>query len=413
MTVFIGLIFYIICALNIISGIRKRKDSVLFAAALLLVFILMTFNYKGPDIGVYMAAYDKVRSSAKPFQAAYMEWGYTLLSVMCGKMGLDFFAFRAVLSIIILSLFANTIKYYKAQGNLIIGVYMLYLFIFDTIQIRNCIVQFIVLFATRYLFRKSRWSTLKFLICIAIAGSFHTIAYAYLSLILIKIFKKTSFYQWLFMFVIALFGVFIVLQPLLPQIEAIISKFLSRGIGYLSGTITIGWLIVFLLYIIGLIALYSYKSKVRDRRAKSIIEMIIKVNIILGLFLPLTFFNNNFNRIFRNNIILTLIGLTLIYKNSVSANDRRLSLCAFIAINGGWIYSDIFARYDINVILNPIFESNLVVNGLAASNLLLYTSVIVLSLAVIWILKIIVYPKRSMNRRVVSDMSKRIRVAYD
>ncbi len=383
----------------------------MFAAALCFVFVLMTFNYKGPDIGVYIAEYNTIGHVSNPFKAVYMEWGYTLLTVICGKIGLDFFAFRAILSIIILSLFVNTINYYKAQRNLVMGAYMLYLFVFDTIQLRNCIVQFIILFATRYLFRKSRWSTLKFLICVAVAGSIHTIAYVYLSLVLIKMFKKPSFYKQLFIFVMALFVAFIVLQPLLPRLEAIISKFLSRGTGYLSGTITIGWLIVFLLYIIGLIALYLYKSKVRDRRAKSIIYTIIKVNIILGLFLPLTFINNNFNRIFRNNIILTLIGLTLIYKNSASAKDRQMSLCAFVAINAGWIYSDMFRRYDINIILKPIFDSNLIVNGMT-SNLLLYTSVIVLSLAVVAILRLTVYPKRSANRRVVSDMSK-IRVVYD
>lgn len=409
MAVLTYLIFYILAFLNIILGIAKKRNKALYTTAFIVLFILMTFNYEGPDIGVYMAEYKTVSNSSKPFQAVYMEWGYTLLTILGGKIGLDFFAFRAVLSIIILCLFSNTIKYYKAQGNLIIGVYMLYLFIFDTIQIRNCVVQFIVLFATRYLFQKSNLSTLKFLICIAIAGSIHTLAFVYISLILIKLFRKQSFYKYLFIFSMALFGIFVVLQPLLPQIATVISKFLSRGTDYLSGTIKIGWLIVFLLYILGLFTLYSCKSKVTNIRSKAVIDTIIKVNIILGLFLPFTFFNNNFNRIFRNNIILTLIGLSLIYKYSSSANHRKASLCAFILINAGWIYSDIFARYEISTLINPIFESNLIINGLAASNILLYLFTITVSFVIIKILKYLVRPKNRNMRILVNSSKERIR----
>lgn len=145
---------------NIVIGFFKRKSAFLFSVTLVLIFILMAFNYDGPDINAYMNAYNEwFDSNGNVIFDGFMEPGYQFLMIIGRKIGLSFFAFRTILTIVCLFLFINIIKYYKANGNLVIGFYMLYLFFFDAIQIRNFIAQLIILFAIRFIFDKSLLST--------------------------------------------------------------------------------------------------------------------------------------------------------------------------------------------------------------------------------------------------------------
>lgn len=409
MQTFAYLLFYLIAAGNILFGMARKRSRFLYIGAFFVIFALMTFYSSGPDIGVYMAEYNTIGNYDNPMSATYMEWGYTLVTLVCSKSGLNFFAFRAVLTVVAMSLFASSIRYYRAQGNLIIGFYMLYLFFFDTIQIRNFFVQFIILFGTRYLLQKGKLASLKYIVCVALAAGFHSIAWVYLSLILVRMLRKQRFYKYLFTIVILQFLVFVVFHPMLPRISSLLASLGDRASGYLSGSIKIGWFVVLTLYLLGLFALYFFKNGVCDKRVRCMIDNILKINIILGLFLPLTFFNNNFNRIFRNGIILTQIGIALIYTHSPrSSKASQAAACSLVLINVGWIYSDIFARYDVAQIITPIFESNLLLNGTASSDLPQYVLAVLVCLVLLKAIKVIFARKKraSIPRNLVRGGAK-------
>ena len=77
------LIFYTICIVNIACGLQKRKSRALYAGAFVVMFILMTFNFDGPDIGNYIATYDSIGRAPNlgvAIGSTYMESGYTLCS---------------------------------------------------------------------------------------------------------------------------------------------------------------------------------------------------------------------------------------------------------------------------------------------------------------------------------------------
>ncbi|MDE6075131.1 MAG: EpsG family protein [Clostridia bacterium] len=351
----------------------------------------MTFNCDGPDFNAYRSTYDIIgNAKADVYHATYMEWGYTTLMILGNKIGLDFFAFRIILSFICLWLFCSTIKHYKANGNLIIGLYMIYLFFFDTIQIRNCISQFIILFATRFLFKKSWVATLKYIVCVAVAAGFHTISWVYLSFLLIKLSNKKSFYRNLSIFAGALFVVSVLIKPVLPQIVNYVVKLIGHGEGYLQGSIFIGYWIVLAIHLIGMIPLYVFRNGVKDKAALANIDNILKVNIVLCLFLPLTLLNNNFNRIFRNNMILTQIGLVLMFaRSNKNSRSSKAALGSLILLNAGWFVSDILMRYEITNIISPIMEKNLIFNLTSSANIVQYILITVLCLFVLFIAKIL------------------------
>lgn len=385
MELIVYFLYFLTAAGNFVFGAVKKRNQILFGVSIILIFILMTFNFEGPDIGVYISAYKTVGNAPdlhSAMNSTYMEFGFTALMIMGNKIGLDFFAFRIILTFVCLSLFCSTIKHYKANGNLIVGLYMLYLFFFDTIQLRNCIAQLIILFATKFLFQKSWRGTFKYIFCVALAASIHTIACIYIAFLLIKVSNNEKFFKNLFIFFIALFLLCIVTKPLLYQLVNKIVSFIGHGSGYLQSSVAYGFWIVLALHFIGIIPLYLLKNSVKDDSVRTNIENIIKINIVLCLFLPLTLFNNNFNRIFRNNMILTQIGFTLTYVYSdKSSRSSQVAMGSLLLLTGGWFFSDMM-RYEIEKIISPIMDSNLFFTLDAPMNIPLYLLVISICLSV-------------------------------
>ena len=404
MTILTYIIFYILAGLNIISGIKKKRSNALYVVALFVVFVLMTFNYRGPDIGAYIKTYNSVGNAhnvKSAHESTYMEYGYTFLMFCANRIGLDFFAFRIILTFVCLSFFVSTVRYYKVNPNFIIGLYMVYLFFFDTIQIRNCISQFIILFATRYLFSKTKLSIVKYIACVAIASSIHVLALVYLSLLLVRLTRSRSFYQCVCVLAAALFVVCVLIRPLLPQILSYISKLLNRGESYLHSELRFSYLAVMGLHVVGLLPLYVYGRNICDTQARRRINTILYIEIIMGVFLPFAFINSNFNRIFRNILILDTIGLTLLYENTKSRTRANVyALAAQLSVVGGWFVTDMFRNRNEDIV-NAIMKYNLIFDNIMVGNIWQYIFVAVLCLCVIFAVRCVVPSPTKHYKRVV------------
>ncbi|MDE6059147.1 MAG: EpsG family protein [Clostridia bacterium] len=380
----------------------KKKSNMLYAVAFVVIFILMAFNYNGPDIGTYIATYKLVGNAvdlSNALDSTYMEFGYTFLMFCGSKIGLDFFAFRIILTFACLALLHSTIRYYKVNPNFIVGLYMVYLFFFDTIQLRNCLTQFIILFATRYLFQKSGLSILKYIGCIIIAGSIHTLSFVYLVLLLTRFSNKKIFYQILFGIATIMFIGCVLLQPFLPQILTAISQLLNRGSGYFTTTVRMNCWVVLALHLVTLFPLYRYRSKISNESAKKTIDIIFKIEIIMGLFLPFSFINSNFNRIFRNVLILDTIGLALLYENSPrKSNSKQISLMALFLLIGGWLITDMYRNRNQDII-HAIMEYNLFFNYVDIVNTLQCVIVIAVCLIFMIVLRQAAHLRINKKRR--------------
>lgn len=396
-------IFYLVCALNVIWGVMKRKSNVLYAIAFIVIFTLMSFNIEGPDIGNYIEAYETVGEAASlryAFSSTYMERGYTLLMYCANKIGMDFFAFRIVLSVVCLALFASTIRYFKVNPNFIVGLYMVHLFFFDTIQLRNCIIQFIVLFALRYLFQKSGRSILKYIVCIIVAGSIHTLAWLYLSLLLIRLMKQKRGYAILFIISAVSFSVCVVVQPVLPSILSIVSRILHRGTGYFESLRRFNQFAVLALHFLAFLPLWLYVKTVTDEPTRNQLRLIMRMEIILSLFLPFCFINNNFNRIFRNFLIMEMIGLVLLYEKATLKTKKRCARAVFpVIIAIGWFAYDLY-YYRRQPIVSPILHGNLLFEGVDVNAVLLYILIAFLCFVSAWGIRQIINRRKPRRRNI-------------
>lgn len=403
MSIFNYLLFYLICALNIIWGIKKKKSNALCFGALLIIFVLMTFNYYGPDIEVYVKTYElvgKAPSLSSAFDSTYMEQGYVVLMFLANKMSLDFYAFRIVITLICLALFMSAIKYFKVNPNFIIGLYMVHLFFFDTIQFRNFIVQFIILFAIRYLFRKSCFSMFKYIFCVAVAGSIHVVAWIYLSLLLVRFLNKQRTYNRVLALSLLIFLSSILLRPLFPQILNLISRVVNRGAGYLSNSSRISYIIVMAFYLLSLMVLYSYRNKLL---VKTKINEIIKIKIVIGLFLSLCIIDGSFYRIFRNLFLLDMIGMALLYngmKSRTKASDIVLS-SQFVFV-GGWLAFDLIRNSKMDII-GDIMKYNLLPGNIDVSIVLRYLSIVIILLFIIVAVKFLITARKPHKRRLICN----------
>ena len=382
-------LFFITAFINCIYGAVKKKNLILYGFSLAVIFLLMAFNIGGPDIGVYISSYEEVGNAPdlhSVFNSTYMEYGYTFLMFIANNLGLNFFSFRIVLTLACLGLFASAIKYYKVNPNFIVGLYMIYLFFFDTIQLRNCIIEFIILFATRYLFQKSGISLLKYILCIFIAGSIHSIAYLFLSLLLIRFVRSEKGYKRIFALAALFFIVCVLLRPVLPQIINALAKLINRGSSYFHSTVRFSYFIVMFFYLLGFVPLYWYRNKVTDPNVKNKIEYIIKINTIMGLFLPLCFINSSFYRIFRNIVVLDTIGLSLLYANTEKRTSaKNIAMSAQILLVGGWLVVDLARNSEMDII-GFALKCNLIYSSVNFADFAEYAIVIVLCLLAIFVI---------------------------
>ncbi len=357
-------LFYTVAFLNIIIGVCRKQNVFCYMTAFVIIFMIMTFNYDGADVKSYISTYDNLFDTSGQIVESHMEKGYLLLMYICRKLGMSFFSFRIVVSIISLSLFANILRYFKVNRNLILGFYMIYLFYFDVIQIRNCIAQFIILFSIRFLLDATRrYSIIKFLIGIFIAASFHSIALFYLPLLVIKFIKNEAFFKFVFIASLLLFLAACTFHSYVPIIANWLLSFIKRGSSYLDADVNLGHLVVFCIYAFTGISLNIVRKKsVKGSPTRRQLDGIVKIHIILSLYLSLLLLDSNFYRIVRNVLILSMIGIALHYKSKQSNQSKSvMAFSMLLLINLAWIVRDLILKNTLDAV-KMLFEYNLVFN---------------------------------------------------
>lgn len=360
-TVISYILFYTVLGINLIYGVEKKRNKFVFFIALCLIFIFMTFNNAGRDIVPYMTAYKQIGEAASLKHAltiTYMDKGYALLMFFAHKFGFNFYAFRSVLMLICLTLLVSTIKYYKANPNLIIAIYMGYLFLFDTIQIRNFVAECIILFATRYLLGK-RQSVLKYLLCICVATSVHLVSIIYSGFVLVRFIKKKSTYTNIVFCGILLFCVGLFIRPQLGKIVDMVSVlFGGRSAGYQGSTSRFYPIFTAILYLYPIYLMKRWQKTIDSVEVKKRIDYIVRIKSILSILLIACWLNNNYYRIFRNLCMLDAIGLALVYKYSKNNVVAKETLFRLIGIFICWFGGDLFLNRD-NAIVSSIFNNNI------------------------------------------------------
>lgn len=345
-------IFITVAVINIIIGLKKQRAPGIAGVAFIIIFFMMTYNADGPDLHNYMYGY----SNSIKGNTGFSEWGYNILMRLGNLLGFSFYSFRAVITVVCLHLLHRTIKFYHANENSLIGLYMLFLFFMDTIQLRNFVVESVLLYATRFLFDKRRFSTVKYIFCIAIAALFHSIAGIYLLLLLCKIVRRRKTYSTILFFSVAMFVFFFVFRNSLSDIVLWITQLTGVKTSYSNTVARIGFIPILCMYFGSLLVMLIGQKQLSDLT----LQQIINIHIVLSLVMSLLLINCNFYRIFRNILFLTLIWFNVMTQrlHEQHRHSGFLSVC-MVGLNAAWWITDVVLYNDFADIVLPILKSNL------------------------------------------------------
>lgn len=315
------LISYYLIIANFFS---KKKYKIRNIVLFLFLWILAGWNTFNADFSNYEVRYNINYYSG-------LEVGYQILCQIFYKLGFSYQGMRITLYFICLAILFHTIKKYTRDPNFAIICYFIFPFFLDVVQTRNMIVSVILVYSLKYLIKDGWKNTLKFIICILLAGSFHVAGYYYLLFLIAKIIKKKKTYL-LFCVFSTFFGIIAVYSGFLEKILFILIK-RKRTLQYLNNKNGLSMLF-FILLITLIIGTFYYfywqyircnKSRILDKNMLAFSDLLYKLNATILPVLILMIFNSLFFRIIRNFMIVNYIFLSAVTDRGGRNTNKNIS----------------------------------------------------------------------------------------
>lgn len=161
--------YALVCAGEVLAFLKKNNKIVLFILVSM-AWVVFAFNTDNPDLPNYQRQYYGLATY-------YTEPLYVLLQNICIRQGLSFFAFLRVEAALGLIVMAIVFCMLSPYPNAVYGLYMIYPFFADIVQVRSFFAQAFVLLALTQLIKyKSDKKTLRIIAFFAvfiIAMGFH------------------------------------------------------------------------------------------------------------------------------------------------------------------------------------------------------------------------------------------------
>lgn len=301
---------------------------------LVYVFSLLIYSFRNleeADTVVYNLVYTSV-SNGGGYEVASkygIDFGFYLIMKVIGSLGIPFFVFRMIGFIVASILIYSTIKLITNNNALVFCLYLFFPFGYDSDQIRQFLAYSIVIFAIRYLIKEDK-HPIKYIICVALATSFHSSTIAFLLFLLVLV-KKRNYMKYLIRVVgvisvlfaigggniIGLLGRFINNEKILRYSLANTSYRMNIYLQFFE----IGMVIVFLM-------IDNYILSKRNDEISSEINMILHLSFV---FLPLVLYSLAFERMIRPFIILTY-AVTVSEFESSSSRNKYIYLFSIIGL---------------------------------------------------------------------------------
>lgn len=321
------------------------------APALLLLawmWVLIWSATDKPDYGAYLKRYERTR-----YVVEGPDIGHAFTSHLAAKAGLSYDAYLAIVSAIALTLIVVTVLRYTDNLSYVLVAYFAFPFFFDAIQVRNFLAFSIVFFGLRYLARGNRFDTLKFLLCVVIAASFHTVSLAYLVFLVPSLLKRRALVQLLALLIPGMLALALINPAAFAQLAELLTpeETGDRAAFYLvsirlgGGFLLQSGLQIFALFVTSRAAAAVETSELpltgRDAERARLLRLSVWW---LAMMLPLTstyLFNSSFWRVSRNTLLITYLA---------AAASRGLSGRAT------WKRSHVTGLVIILVLLNFVFQ---------------------------------------------------------
>lgn len=162
-----GIVIFIILILCALCAPKSKTVTWMILMFMWIIYALNTWN---TDYIAYQNGYENLISLNL---YTHYEPGYTLLSLLCLKLGLPFYGFRMVLATIYVGLTYAAVRFYTRQTAIALALLMVFPFLSFVSGARAGIASAIVVYSLRYLISDQRKSTIKYIIGIMSATLFH------------------------------------------------------------------------------------------------------------------------------------------------------------------------------------------------------------------------------------------------
>lgn len=291
----------------------------------------------------------------------------------CKDIGLDFFDFRLIYSILAIYLIDRCLLKIDVNRHYFIGSYLCYLAFMDNIQIRNFFASTFFYVACSYLLLQEKKWRLKFSLWTFLSSLIHTSFLVYFVFLLVphnikneikNKYKNSNSVKIVFIasFIFTLF--FLFNRDISQDIVSVLSS-VDAGRMEIYSKLATNWggILYALINIITTlfsVALYriNLKSKVADsikERNLTILGVIVTINILATAFLPFIIMSIEFYRLLRNLMVVNIIGFIITSRTS----KRIIVLLGLLSYLFIWFYvTFLYNVTEFSRIIIPIFENN-------------------------------------------------------
>lgn len=161
---------YLIVVIGEILGFLKKKNNGILIILVGIAWIVYAFNTANPDYVAYKEHYNNVAIH-------YSEPLYCLMQQVFFKAGFSFQAFLCVEAALGLGITVKAISMMSPYPNAVFGLYMIYPFVYDVVQVRSFFAQAFLLLAVAFMLkyketRLKRYAVLFFCLLLISVG-FH------------------------------------------------------------------------------------------------------------------------------------------------------------------------------------------------------------------------------------------------
>jgi hypothetical protein len=321
---------------GIFLGLFNKKSTMLLVISLLVIIYIFVNAVGLPDQEMYELQYSTGITNIDS------EVGFRLLIEIGNKIGLTFFQFKLSLYIICFSLVYIGCRRYIKNGNYILSLYMLGALSPDLIQIRYFIATSIFIYAFHFLVEKSKYWFLKYCLCILVAATVHITSIFFLLFLLIRKRNFDKIAKWIFGLGITLSVISIIFGNRFTWIQRIMESSIedvrieyysqfAGEYGFLLDWFLITYMILLMLWATKVIR-RSINAGI-NKESKQFITSIYSINTLMIIIFPFLVLSNQYIRLFRSTLFLSILALTLLITLAKfqNKNERLLfNLATFI-----------------------------------------------------------------------------------
>lgn len=366
---FIGTVSILI----ILCNLYCKRSKFIYKITFFWMWILMAGTYGIADEGIYISRY-----TSPQLWLSNTEYLYSFIMLFFNKLGMDFLAFKVMITFIQLMLINSTIWKYASYPNIVLAFYLLFPFPLHVAQMRSALATAIFVWGLRYIIedRSRKISFLhitvsvndvKYIIVILIASLIHTQSIGWLVILLAK---KVNAKAVVLLTIIFNFAIFYVFNP--EMILKVLNIFgaNSRIAAYfseayqLSSARQFGPLIGVLFTAFSMISLcICMLISKKNTNNTNQIELLLKINIaVLFIVSVIIKYTSEVYRIQEGLAVVNMIILT-------NAIDRKSFKLEKISLNNLMLYSVLIVysigifgirllRFLIPSVLLPILHNN-------------------------------------------------------